>query len=171
MSDSPTPDVAVRTAIAGDEAAIGRIQIDSWVGALGERLGRRRHDAFDNEAIIQGWADSITHPPTPGHVVFVATCDGVVVGFAAVAPPNQIVAFEIDPERRRRGHGSRLLAAAADHLKAHGSTEMKLWSLSNDKVRAGFLRDAGFGEAGMTRALDGPGIEINERLWHASLEA
>lgn len=171
MSDSPTPDVAVRPARAGDEDAIGRIQIDSWVGALGERLGRRRHDAFDREAIVSGWASSITQPPTPGHQVFVATCDDAVVGFAAVAPPNQIVAFEIDPERRRRGHGSRLLATSVDHLKAHGATEMKLWSLSNDKVRAGFLRSAGFGEAGMTRELDGPGIAISEKLWHASLEA
>ncbi|NTV39307.1 MAG: GNAT family N-acetyltransferase, partial [Demequinaceae bacterium] len=106
MSASPTPDVAVRPARTGDEEAIGRIQIDSWVGALGERLGRNRHDAFDRDAIVSGWASSISQPPTPGHTVFVATCDGAVVGFAAVAPPNQIVAFEIDPERRRRGHGS-----------------------------------------------------------------
>lgn len=171
MSDSPAPDVAVRPARPGDEVAIGRIQIDSWVGALGERLGRKRHDAFDRAAIVSGWASSISQPPTPGHKVFVATCDGVVVGFTAVAPPNQIIAFEIDPERRRRGHGSRLLAAAVDHLKAHGATEMKLWSLSNDKIREQFLRSAGFGESGMTRELDGPGIAIPERLWHASLEA
>jgi len=171
MSDSPTPDVAVRRARLGDEEAIGRIQIDSWVGAVGERLGRNRHEAFDRETIVNGWETSITKPPTPDHVVFVATCDGTVVGFTAVAPPNQIIAFEVDPERRRRGHGSRLLAAAVDHLKSHGGTEMKLWTLSNDKVRAGFLKSAGFGESGMVRELDGLGIAIEERLWHASLEA
>lgn len=171
MSDSPTPEYSVRPATLGDEDAIGRIQIDSWVGALGERLGRKRHEAFDRAAIVAGWASSIASPPTEGHKVFVATCDGAVVGFAAVAPPNQIVAFEIDPERRRRGHGSRLLAAAVDHLKAHGATEMKLWSLSNDKVRQHFLKSAGFAEAGISRELEGPGIAIPERLWHASLEA
>jgi len=171
MSEFPTPDVAVRPARAGEEEAITKIQIDSWVGAIGERLGRNRHDAFDYEAIVTGWTTSISQPPTPGHVVFVATCNGDVVGFAAVAPPNQIIAFEIDPERRRRGHGSRLLAAAVDHLKAHGATEIKLWSLSNDTIRTGFLREAGFGETGMTRKLDGPGTAIEEKLWHASLEA
>ncbi len=171
MSASPTPDVAVRPARAGDEEAIGRIQIDSWVGAIGERLGRKRHEAFDHDTIVSGWANSISKPPTLGHVVFVATHDGAVVGFAAVAPPSQIVAFEVDPERRRRGHGSRLLAAAVDHLKAHGATEMKLWSLSNDSVREDFLRSAGFAESGMVRQLDGLGIAIPEKLWHASLEA
>lgn len=171
MSDSPTPDVAVRAARAGDEDAIGSIQIDSWAGALGERLGRKRHEAFDREAIVSGWASAIVQPPTPGHKVYVATCDGDVVGFVAVSPPNQIVALEVDPERRRRGHGSRLLAAAVDHLKANGATEMKLWSLSNDSVRTQFLKSAGFGETGMARELDGPGIAIPERLWHASLEA
>ena len=95
---------------------------------------------------------------------------GSVVGFAAVAPPNQIIALEVDPERRRRGHGSRLLAASVDHLKSHGATEMKLWSLSSDSVRTRFLRSAGFAEAGMVRELDGPGIGIPEQLWHASLE-
>ncbi len=170
MSDSPTPDVAVRQARAGDETAIGSIQIDSWVGALGERLGRKRADAFDRDTIVSGWASSISKPPTPNHKVFVATCDGDVVGFVAVAPPHQIIALEVDPERRRRGHGSRLLAAAVEHLKANGSTEMKLWSLSNDSVRTQFLKSAGFGETGMARELDGPGIAIPERLWHASLE-
>ncbi len=170
MSDSAVPDVAVRPARPGDEAAIGRIQVDSWVGSLGERLGRRRHDAFDRESITAKWAASISEPPTPAHRVFVATCDGVVVGFVAVAPPSDIIAFEVDPERRRRGHGSRLLAAAVDHLKANGGTQMKLWSLTNDKVRAGFLTAAGFGEAGMARELDGPGIAIPEKLWHSSLE-
>jgi len=170
MSDSPTADVAVRLARPGDEEAIGSIQIDSWVGAIGEQLGRKRHEFFDHETIVSGWANSISKPPTPGHVVFVATCDGVIVGFAAVAPPNQIVALEVDPERRRRGHGSRLLAAAVDHLRANGATEMKLWSLSNDSVRTRFLQSAGFAESGMVRELDDLGIAIPEKLWHASLE-
>lgn len=170
MSDSPTSDVAVRLARQEDAEAIGKIQIDSWVGAIGERLGRHRHEAFDRDGIVQGWINSITSPPTPGHVVFVATCDGAVVGFAAVAPPHQIIALEVDPERRRRGHGSRLLAAAVDHLKANGATEMKLWSLSSDTVRTHFLQSAGFGDSGMVRELDGLGISVSERLWHASLK-
>ncbi|MCB2413710.1 GNAT family N-acetyltransferase [Demequina sp. TTPB684] len=169
MSESATPDVSVRPARLGDEQEIGRIQVDAWVASLGERLGRRRHEAFDQAAITQGWAEAISQPPTPGHRVFVATCDGDIVGFTAVAPPNSIVALEVDPARRRRGHGSRLLAAAADHLRNNGGSEMKIWALDRDVVRANFLADAGFGEAGMRRELDGPGLTIPEKLWHASL--
>ncbi len=139
------------------------------MGSLGERLGRRRHDAFDREAIIDGWANSITQPPSSGHQVFVATSGGDIVGFVAVAPPHNIVALEVDPARRRRGHGSRLLAAAADHLRAHGGDQMKMWSLEQDAIRTGFLEGAGFAEAGMTRELEGPGFAIPEKLWHASL--
>ena len=169
MSDSATPDVSVRPARTGDEEMIGRIQIDAWVASLGERLGRSRNDAFDRDGIIHGWAEAIASPPTPGHQVFVATSEGTMVGFVAVSPPTTIVALEVDPARRRRGHGSRLLAAAADHLRLHGGESMKLWALERDAVRAEFLQGAGFGEAGMRRELEGPGITIPEKLWHASL--
>jgi GNAT superfamily N-acetyltransferase len=169
MSESPAPEVSIRPARASDVQEIGRIQVDAWVGSLGERLGRKRHHAFDREAITQGWADAIAQPPTPGHQVFVATCDGDVVGFAAVAPPSTIVALEVDTGRRRRGHGSRLLAAAADHLRKNGGTEMKLWCLEQDTLRADFLAGAGFAESGMSRELEGPGFAIPEKLWHASL--
>jgi GNAT superfamily N-acetyltransferase len=169
MTESATPDVSVRPARPGDEQEIGRIQVDAWVASLGQRLGRRRHEAFDRDAITQGWADAISQPPTPGHKVFVATSEGDVVGFTAVAPPSSIVALEVDPARRRRGHGSRLLAAAADHLRNNGGEEMKIWAIDPDVVRADFLTGAGFGEAGMRRELDGPGLTIPEKLWHASL--
>ena len=171
MSENAQPDAYVRPARPGDEVAIGRVQVDAWIAALGERLGRRRNEAFDRGAVIAGWASAITSPPTPGHRVFVAIHEGDVCGFVAVAPPRDIIALEVDPATRRRGHGSRLLAAAVDHLRAHGATEMRMWTLANDTVRADFLTAAGFGDAGMARELDGPGIMIPERLWHASLEA
>lgn len=170
MSTETQADVAVRPARPGDEADIARIQVASWVAALGDRLGPRRHTAFDEGAVKAGWHDAITQPPTPGHQVFVATQDGVVVGFAAVSPPQDLVALEVSPDRRRRGHGSRLLAAAADHLRQHGGTTMRIWALEKDAIRARYLREAGFAEAGMRRELDGPGITIPEQLWHTSLE-
>lgn len=169
MTEHATADVFVRPARPGDEEQIGRIQVDAWVAALGERLGRRRHDAFDREAVVAGWAQALTSPPTPGHEVFVAIADGNICGFVAVSPPRDIVALEVCPSKRRRGHGSRLLAAAVDHLRAAGGTDMRLWALSRDRVRSEFLESAGFAEAGMSRELEGPGIAIPEKLWHASI--
>jgi len=170
MSPATSADDTVRPARVGDEEAIGLVQVDSWIGALGGRLGRRRHDAFDRDAIVAAWRAAIVAPPTPSHRVFVAIGDGEVCGFVAVSPPQDIVALEVDPSKRRRGHGSRLLAAAVDHLRANGSTQMRIWALADDAVRATFLSSAGFGLAGMTRELDGPGIAIPEQLWHASLD-
>ncbi len=169
MTTTPQADVAVRPARPGDEADIARIQVNSWVAALGERLGPRRHTAFDRDAIGEGWRNAIHQPPSPGHQVFVATQDGVIVGFAAVSPPSDLIALEVAPDRRRRGHGSRLLAACVDHLRERGGETMRIWSLEKDVIRAQYLREAGFAEAGMRRELDGPGIVIPEVLWHTSL--
>ncbi len=169
MSPAPAADASVRPARPGDDAAIARIQVDSWIGALGERLGPRRHDAFDVEAVRAGWAAAIQQPPTPGHQVLVALAGDTIVGFAAVAPPRDIIALEVAPGQRRRGHGSRLLSAVVDHLRLHGAEEMRLWALEKDKVRSDYLRSVGFAEAGMRRELEGPGITIPEQLWRATL--
>lgn len=166
---TPQADVAVRPARPGDEADIARVQVGSWVAALGDRLGPRRHQAFDQAAIEAGWHAAITQPPTPGHQVFVATQDGAIVGFAAAAPPSDIVALEVLPSHRRRGHGSRLLSAVTDHLRELGATTARIWSLEKDVIRSDYLREAGFAEAGMRRELDGPGIVIPEVLFHTSL--
>lgn len=170
MSIDPQADVSVRTARPGEETAIAEIQVDAWVAALGERLGPRRHSAFDQEAVEQGWQAAITRPPTRGHRVFVATQDGEIVGFAAVSPPSDIIALEVAPDRRRRGHGARLLSACVDHLREQGSQTARIWALEKDSVRADYLRGAGFEVAGMRRELDGPGITIPEALWHTSIE-
>ncbi len=169
MSPAPAADASVRPARPGDESAVARIQVDSWIAALGERLGPRRHDAFDLPSVEAGWAAAIAQPPTPGHQVLVALAGDRIVGFAAVAPPRDIIALEVAPDQRRRGHGSRLLSAVVDHLRSHGADEMRLWALEKDKVRSDYLRSVGFAEAGMRRELDGPGITIPEQLWHATL--
>ncbi|MDN4473617.1 GNAT family N-acetyltransferase [Demequina zhanjiangensis] len=170
MSAPASPADTVRAARPGDEAAIAQIQIASWVSALGERLGPRRQTAFDPVAVEAGWHQAIVEPPSEGHQVFVALGDeGEVCGFVACAPPKDLIALEVSPDRRRRGHGSRLLAAAADHMRAHGAETMRLWALEKDRVRVDFLRMAGFAEAGMRRELDGPGITIPEQLWHTDL--
>ncbi|WP_084127147.1 GNAT family N-acetyltransferase [Demequina sp. NBRC 110054] len=168
MSASPAD--TVRPARPGDESAIASIQVDSWISALGSRLGPRRHSAFDVEAVEAGWRDAIAQPPSKGHQVLVALGDdGEVAGFVACAPPKDLIALEVDPGKRRQGHGSRLLAAAAEHMRSHGAETMRLWALERDPVRSEFLETAGFAQAGMRRELDGPGITIPEQLWHTDL--
>src|SRR5690625_5756214 len=77
-------------------------------------------------------------------------CDGAeVVGFAALAPAPQtqetgeIVALEVDPDHARAGHGSRLLAACTDILRATAASHVRAWSIDGDQARADFLSASG----------------------------
>ena len=106
-------------------------------------------------------------PPGPGHEVLVACAGSAVVGLAAVAPAGdadarpavdgELVALLVDPTAQGAGHGSRLLAAAVDRLRAAGAARMLVWCPTADGARRRFLRSAGLAEDGARRVLDLPG--------------
>ncbi|MEX0913405.1 MAG: GNAT family N-acetyltransferase, partial [Demequina sp.] len=92
-----------------------------------------------------------------------------VVGFAALTDVGDIIALEVAPEHRRAGHGSRLLAACVDTLRARGGEQVRLWTLDGDDAREAFLRQAGFAEGGVARTLEVPTGDLKEKLWRAEL--
>jgi ribosomal protein S18 acetylase RimI-like enzyme len=161
-----TADVSVRPAIAGDEAAVTEVQVAAWrsTGVLGEGV----IDALDVPAMRERWSSAITAPPGPGFAVFVALDGPDVVGFAAVSP-GQVLSLEVLPEAQRAGHGSRLLAAAVDRLRADGSETVTTWSLVDDTARAAFLEASGLGEDGRSRTLATGVREIVEHRWSAAI--
>jgi L-amino acid N-acyltransferase YncA len=70
----------------------------------------------------------------------------------------------------RRGHGSRLLAAAVDTWRADGVTTAVAWAWERDAATRGFLTGAGWEPDGAARGLDtGPQVQRQVRL-HVSLE-
>ncbi|WP_061960412.1 GNAT family N-acetyltransferase [Demequina flava] len=160
----PTADVSARPAVPGDEEAITDIQLAAWRLTLGEDAV----DELPRDQILAQWASAIESPPSRKHRMFIATDGPNVVGFAALAM-TEIIALEVAPEYRRLGHGSRLLAACVDTVRIHGGGEIKAWALEQDEVRTAFLRSAGLGEGGMRRGIDGPGDELSEILWKATL--
>jgi len=90
----------------------------------------------------------------------VATAAEEVVGFLALAPcvdPDagpgeaEVVGWEVRPEYRRQGHGSRLLSAAADHARSVGADTLVIWVAPGDEARRALLVDAGFGPDGAHR--------------------
>lgn len=170
-SDGASADVSVRPAVPGDEDAVTRVQLAAWRGA--RALGDGVVDLVDPDAVRRRWRDAVTAPPGPGFAVLVALAGPAVVGFAAVAP-GTLLALEVDPEHRRGGHGSRLLAAAVDRLRADGADEMVTWVLEGDDGRERFLGEAGLGPDGTERALavgmDEDGVRsVVERRWSALL--
>ena len=77
--------------------------------------------------------------------------DGVrVVGYATTVPAQdpdadpaadgEIEEFVVDPPARRRGHGSRLLNACADTLRADGFARARCWVASTDDDAAALPR-------------------------------
>ncbi len=96
-------------------------------------------------------------PPSAQHRVMVACAGSTVVGFAAVEPAGELVSLLVDPTHQRRGHGSRLLAAAVDHLRGIGADEVTTWAPATDPARREFFATAGLAPDGAWRELEVPG--------------
>ena len=63
----------------------------------------------------------------------------------------------VDPEERAKGHGSRLLQAAADTMVADRFTQAVTWVLAGDDALLSFLTDAGWAADSAPRELDPAG--------------
>ncbi|MFD6175769.1 MULTISPECIES: GNAT family N-acetyltransferase [unclassified Isoptericola] len=163
-----TADVSVRPAVPGDEDAVTRVQVSAWRRAHETALGDGVVDALDVATMRERWSQAITAPPGPGFAVFVALDGAEVVGFAAVGP-GQLVGLEVEPRHQRGGHGSRLLSAAVDRLRADGAEELVTWVLDDDSAREQFLSSAGLGPDGMTRTLATGVRDVVERRWSAAI--
>lgn len=167
-------DASVRPALPEDATALGRIQVHAWRQAYQDQLPAPVLASLDPVAFAHSWRAAIESPPSAKHRVLTA-CDGPrVVGFAAIAPTAdgataEIIALEVDPEHARHGHGSRLLAACADVLRASGAGGVRTWAVEGDEARVAFLTDAGFAPAGQRRTLDAGGATVRQICWSAGL--
>lgn len=172
-------DVSVRPARPGDVADIGRVQLSTWQTAYASVVPARLLDGLTASEVGERWAEAVGDPPSGRHGVLVALEGGLVVGFAAVAPAadddldpastGEVVALLVEPRWGRRGHGSRLLAAAVETLRGHGWTTAVAWVLESDAVSRGFYASAGWAPDGAPRTLDVDGRFVSEGRLHTSL--
>ena len=167
-------DVSVRPARAEDVPEIARIQLDTWRLAYREVLPEPVLDALTVEAATEAWASAVGAPPSPAHHVLVALEQHWLVGFAAVVPDEEeaTAAFGpilVEPRWGRRGHGSRLLAAAVDHARADGMRRAVAWVPEADRTTQAFLTSAGWEPDGFARGLDTGAGELREVRLHVSL--
>jgi GNAT superfamily N-acetyltransferase len=77
----------------------------------------------------------------------------------------------VEPRWGRRGHGSRLLAAAVDHARTDGMTRAVIWLPEEDQVSRTFFLSAGWQPDGLVRALDTGAGELREIRLHVGLVA
>jgi GNAT superfamily N-acetyltransferase len=175
-------DVSVRPARPEDADEIGRIQVLTWRTAYAEFLPAAVLDALAEDQAAAVWRAAITDAPSPRHHVLVALEQDWRVGFVALGPADDLEADDPDPDTTvavtpilveprwgRRGHGSRLLAAAVDHARADGMTRGIAWIPEDDSATREFLLSAGWAPDGLARALDTGAGEVREVRLHALL--
>lgn len=172
MSDSPT---FVRQATPLDARFLGQIHYEAL-----EELGAGGQ--VTREDLTQQWSDAITSSHDARYTIFSAIEDGVVVGFLALAPTDpdnsdpesprieEIIALEVHSAYRRKGHASRLLAAAATHAQAIEADYLTTWIPSEAEARTRFFSEAGFAPAGTRTTVAGPSGDITLHAWAAALE-
>ena len=160
----PTADVSVRVGWADDATGIAEVQVRAWRQAYAGLLPEEVVAAMDPSDFAAAWHTSLNHPKDARNRVLVALERNTIRGFAITAPAEdpdcdpildgEVSEFTVDPEHNRHGHGSRLLQACADTLRADRFTRAVLWLNSTDDVLRGFLAEAGWAADGAFRELD-----------------
>ncbi|HSY15957.1 MAG TPA: GNAT family N-acetyltransferase [Jatrophihabitantaceae bacterium] len=175
-------DVSVRPARTGDAAEIARIQLETWRIAYASILPAPVLDALDAGDATASWTTAIEAAPTPRHRVLVALERDQLVGFIAIATPEDLPAGEpdlaatvafgpllVEPRWGRRGHGSRLLAAAVDTARTTGATRAVAWLPEADDASRAFFGSAGWAGDGYVRGLETGAGQVREVRIQTSL--
>ena len=188
----------VRPARVEDLTAIGQVQAATMLASLeaghtaehSAPLPQGVRAMIAAPVIAAGWEAAVTEPPSPEHHVLVATtaqADAVsrtVVGLLGLAPTQsmdaegqvdeagvqavEVTALGVEPASQRRGHGSRLLAAAVDLARQDGARALVAWAVRGDESISRILTSVGMAPTGAHRVL-GVGEGITEDCWAASL--
>lgn len=165
----------VRPAVAADVLEIARIQRDTWRAAYADILPEDVLAGLDNveavrEMVEQGTA--AVHVATEGEwtVGFcvvgaapdseVAEADGTLPADAATT--GLVATLLVEPRWGRRGHGGRLLAAAAETLRNLGATRGVSWVPEADRASVSFYDSVGWPTDGVVRTLDAGGRPLRE---------
>lgn len=160
----PQADVSARIAWADDADAIADVQVKAWRQAYAALLPSDVLDALDPEQFAAAWAASLTKPKDARNRVLVALERNTVRGFAITSPSQdpdsdpvldgEISELTIDPDHTGQGHGSRLLQACVDTLRADKFRRAVTWLNSTDDALRTFLGSAGWAADGAHRELD-----------------
>ena len=181
---SPGADVSVRVAWGDDAEAIARVQLRAWpemyAGLVPAEVIPSGPEA--EAAAAAAWAESLQRPGDARNRVLVALERNRVVGFAITAPAGdpdrdpvadaELSELTIDPEERGKGHGSRLLQAAADTMAADRFTHAVTWVVAGDDALLSFLTGAGWAADSAHRELDLDGsgtTRVKQVRLHTSL--
>ncbi len=154
-------DVSVRLAWPDDATAIARVQRAVWT----EQLGDDARSLLEGSTVdpVEPWTLMITSPPDARARVLVALERAEVRGVAFVHPcadpdadpvaDGEVGELLVHPDHRGTGHGTRLLQAAMDTLRADRFTRAHWWLRSDDDATRAFVTATGWAPDGAHREL------------------
>ena len=178
----------MRPAREADAARLARVQVASWrCGYAGIVPDALLAELTGNEAETvwrDRWREAVTSPPTSRHRVLVAVEQATgsplraVAGFVSAGPATdadrwpgtdgELYELRVAPDQTGRGHGSRLLHAAADTLAQDGFRTVTMWVLAADSGLRHFLESAGWAADGARGELDVgatlPALRLHTRI-------
>jgi GNAT superfamily N-acetyltransferase len=161
----------VREAGMDDAAVLGGLQLEFWRQAYAGLLPAVLLDRSDSDQ-----ADAWRSRLQVGGTALLATEGGAPVGFALLDPQpdsegiGEIEALGVLLRWSRRGHGGRLLATAALHLRRVGATSGRYWAPLADEATAAFLTAAGWSPDGSRRILDTGEGTLTEQSYTGTLD-
>jgi GNAT superfamily N-acetyltransferase len=184
VSSSPTADVSVRVAWADDAVGIAAVQVAAWQEEYAGLLPAEVVGSFDPTEFAAAWHRAISRPADARNRVLVALERAELRGFAVTTPSpdpdadpvadGELGDLVVHPAYRRAGHGSRLLQAGIDTLRADRFTRATTWLRTEDDVRRRFLTEAGWAPDGAHRELDlhGDGsVRVKQVRLHTDISA
>lgn len=161
---SPGADVSCRVAWADDAPALATVQVQAWRSSYRDVLPDALLDAMDAIAIADGWRGALARPADARQRVLVALERNRVTGFVLTGPAadpdldpvatGEITDLTVGPDERGRGHGSRLMQAAVDTLRADRFARAVTWLPSTADEQRRFWTAAGWEPDGAHRTLD-----------------
>lgn len=161
---NPSADVSCRVAWADDAAAIAAVQVRAWRESYADLLPAEVLEGLDAEAIAEGWRASLARPKDARNRVLIALERNLVTGYALTSPSpdpdadnvadGEIGDLTVDPHQRGKGHGSRLLQACVDTLKADRFQRARAWLVATDDDTRAFFTETGWAPDGAHRTLD-----------------
>jgi ribosomal protein S18 acetylase RimI-like enzyme len=181
-SSGPIAD-SVRLAWPAEALSIAELQRRSWAVQWPADLAELMLASVSLTEMTDSWRSAIERPPQAAFRVLAATDGTRIVGFASTMPSQDddadpsidgaIDQFVVDPAAQHRGHGSRLLNACADTLRADGFGRAFCWVNAHDDALRQFLIAAGWAADGASREI-GPedeSVRLKQVRLHTSLAA
>jgi GNAT superfamily N-acetyltransferase len=178
MEPAGRADVSVRAARAADAAGVAEVQVTTWRANYAPILPPGALAALETADAEQRWREAVLAPPSPAHRLLVALEDGRAVGFTAVGPGadedagrdgGEIFELLVTDGAQHKGHGSRLLAAAVEHLREQAFSRAVTWLFEADEPTVAFYASAGWEPDGSRRTLE-MGSPVDQIRLHTSLE-